>query len=305
MKLANTTEEFSEYFDNDLDRIKTLDLQGFKNIDISFYEEHKPFAQYQGEDWQSRADKLLSFAEEKGVHYVQAHLPGGNPLSQDGFDKLLSANIRCINVCGRLGIKNAVIHAGWQADICKDEFYQKNKQYIELLIPALERNNVNLCIENSCKKNLGKFYYFFDGKELREFLDYVSHPLVTACWDTGHANIEGHQYEDIITLGNKLTALHINDNFGDRDTHMMPYMGTLNIDEVMTALTEIGFNGYFTFECSTSVIFDKNWLNKRRVFEKNTRALNPGLELKKKMVSAAFEAGKQILTAYGCCEQTV
>ena len=34
-----------------------------------------------------------------------------------------------------------------------------------------------------------------------EFLNYVGHPLLHACWDTGHANCEGSQYDDIVTLG--------------------------------------------------------------------------------------------------------
>ena len=305
MKLADTTEEFLQYYNDDTEKVKAICEQGFKNIDMNFYAEHKPGALYQGDDWEVKVDKLKALGKQLGINYVQAHLPGGNPLAEEGFEKLLSSNIRCIDICGKLGIKNAVIHAGWQQGIDKQEFYKKNKDFIKLLIPSLEANGVNLCVENSCKANLGKFFYFFDGRELREFLNYVDHPLVTACWDTGHANIEGHQYDDIIALGDKLTALHINDNHGQKDEHMMPYMGTLNIDEVMTALSEIGFKGYFTFECSTSVIFNKNWLHKRREFEKDTRALNPGLELKKKMVSATFEAGKQILTAYGCYEETL
>lgn len=303
MKLTNTTEEFQKFYDNDVDRTRALFEQGFKNIDISFYTEHIDNAIYQGDDWKQKAYELLNFGNQNGIKFVQAHLPGGNPLDENGIEELTEVNIRCIDVCGILGIKYAVIHMGWKKDISKQEFYEKNRDYIQLLLPALERNNVILCVENSCKANLGKYFYFFDGKELREFIDYVDSPFVAACWDTGHANIEGPQYQDILALGDKLRALHINDNMGQKDDHMMPYMGTLNIDEVMTVLLEIGFNEYFTFECGTSVIFNNHWLNKRKVFEKDTRALNPNVEIKKSMVKTTYEVGRQILLAYNCLEE--
>ncbi len=124
-------------------------------------------------------------------------------------------------------------------DLPKKDFFELNRDYINLLIPHLEKHNVNLCVENTCKANLKRFYYFFSGADLREFLDYINHPNVTACWDTDHANIEGSQYDDILVLSDKLTALHINDNNGLKDEHLLPYMGTMNIDEITTALLEI------------------------------------------------------------------
>ena len=45
-----------------------------------------------------------------------------------------------------------------------------------------------------------------------------------ACYNTGHANITGRNfYEDICTPGERLMCLHIHDNDGLHDRHLIPY----------------------------------------------------------------------------------
>lgn len=304
MKIANTTDEFNNFYSSHLEKVKALAELGFKYIDMSFYTEDRQDSEIMSENWMDRILEIKEYGDLNGIEFVQSHLPGGNFLdSSENCDIILEANKRSLIACGILGIKNAVLHAGFAKDIGKQEFYERNRDYINLLLPILEKYNINLCIENSCKANLGKYFYFFNGKDLRDFLNYVNHPNVTACWDTGHANIEGSQYDDIIALGDKLTALHINDNNGEKDEHMLPYMGTMNVDEVMTALQEINYSGYFTFESSHSVFFFKGWPYKRKEFNLSNKACDPDLECRKIFTKAALTIGKRILTAYDCYEE--
>lgn len=101
---------------------------------------------------------------------------------------------------------------------------------------------------------MGGNYYFYTGADMREFIDYAGHPLLGVCWDTGHANIEGSQYREILALGDTLKAVHINDNRGERDEHILPFAGTASMDEVMQALADVHFDGYFTMECDSMLL---------------------------------------------------
>ena len=105
---------------------------------------------------------------------------------------------------------------------------------------------------------MGTNYWANSGADMREFVEYVNHPNFHACWDTGHANCEGSQYDDIVTLGDELYAIHYNDNMG-ADTHELPYCGTLDNDEVMMALVEINYSGYFTFEVDGNSRAVRRW----------------------------------------------
>lgn len=304
MKLATTTGDFNIFAQDHEARIKSFKQTNFKYIDLDLYNIDKSKnGIFMGEGWQDYVLRLKALAEELGITLCQAHSPVGNPLDLNGYEELLNSTIRSVEICGMLGIKNLVVHAGWAAGIGKEEYFSRNRDFYSQLFPAMEKWKVNVLIENSAKCNLGAFYYFFDGKEMREFLDYVNHPLLNACWDTGHANVEGHQYEDIIALGDRLKCLHINDNLGLKDQHIAPFMGTLNIDEVMTALKEINYNGYFTFEASDAVKNGKHWLQTRNNPDfKENRLYNPPLSVHIAKVNLLYEIGKSILTEYGVFE---
>lgn len=141
------------------------------------------------------------------------------------------------------------------------------------------------------------------GADMKEFVEYVNHPLFHACWDTGHAHIEGIQYDEILALGNELYALHVNDNRGEKDEHMIPFFGTISMDEVMHALIDSGYQGYFTMEAGSCLRSANYWLGKRYQFKKDNRLAQPQLFMQKQMEKLMYEIGVYILKSYDCYEE--
>ncbi|MBQ6826321.1 MAG: sugar phosphate isomerase/epimerase [Clostridia bacterium] len=304
MKIASTTSDFRTIpSDDHLERVRHIAKAGFKYIDLSFYDIDKKNSPFMLENYKEYVENLKELANELGIKYVQAHLPNCNPLDEENFDEYLECTIRAIEICGMLGIENAVIHTGWMDNITKEQYFEMNLEALKPLFPAMEKSNVNVLIENSAKANMGNKYFFFTGADMKEFIEYVNHPLLHACWDLGHANIEGHQYKDIIALGDDLRALHVHDNYGKSDQHIALFCGTLNMDEVMTALIDINYKGYFTFEADNTISFGQTWQLKRRKFEKDTRLFNPSTEMLDAAEKFLFEIGKACLSAYGIYEE--
>jgi len=302
MKLATTTCDFGIYPSHE-ERIRHLHDAGFRYIDLSLYTE-ADMIPFMKSDWQETALRLKEFAESLGMKFVQAHSPGGNPLSRDAkWDSLLASTIRSVEVCGILGIPNTVVHAGWAGGIGREEYYEQNRDFYALLFPAMEANSVSVLTENSAKSNMGSNYYFLTGADMAEFLDWAAHPLLHACWDTGHANIEGHQYDDIVALGGHLRALHINDNRGKMDEHMMPYLGTMCMDEVMLGLREIGYTGCFTFEGGSTPVRRASWPLSRTPFRETPFLQDPPDFLYDDLERTMYKIGVHILKAYDCFEE--
>lgn len=299
MKIATTTGDFAFYCKTDEERIRELHRAGFRYIDLSMYT-FTPGCVYMQENWREEVQKIKSVADELGMKFVQAHSQGGNPLSEDKeqVDFLLAATIRSIEICEILGIKNTVVHNGYMPGIPKEEWFVKNKAFYEKLFPVMERCGVNVLCENTTKANMGDMYFIISGKDMREFINYVKHPQIHACWDTGHANCEGNQYEDILALGEELYAIHYNDNRGNQDEHIVPFMGTLNHDEVMHALIDVGFKGYFTLECGSALRENHYWLGDRRPFEKDHRLAEPQLFMQRKIEEMMYETAEYILKSY-------
>ncbi len=109
---------------------------------------------------------------------------------------------------------------------------------------------------------------------MRDFLDFMDHPLLCACWDTAHGNIdlvarEIGQYDNIVALGDKLKGLHIADNFGDCHHHTWPF-------------------GRKAWEHNGETV---------------TKRQSPPLKLKKQAVNLLYKIGKYILETYNCFEE--
>jgi sugar phosphate isomerase/epimerase len=71
---------------------------------------------------------------------------------------------------------------------------------------------------------------------------------VGACLDLGHANIEGGVQKAIRESAPRLIHVHVADNNGERDDHLVPGRGSIAWYEVFAGLREIGFPGPFTVE---------------------------------------------------------
>ena len=304
MKIATTTGDFSVFCQSDEERIRELHRAGFRYIDFSMYS-FKPSCVYMSDGWRDEVLRLREVADSLGMTFVQAHSQGGNPLSDDPshIEFLEKATIRSIEICGVLGIKNTVVHNGHSLGLTKEEWFIKNRDFYRRLIPVMESVGVNVLCENSTKSNMGERYFINTGRDMREFIDFVGHPLVHGCWDTGHANCEGSQYDEIMALGEELYAIHYNDNHGAKDDHVAPFLGRLNHDEVMSALIDVGFKGYFTLECTSSLVGYDQWTGKRRRFEQASKLREPQLFMQRHIEAMLYECAEWMLGEYGLFEE--
>jgi len=70
------------------------------------------------------------------------------------------------------------------------------------------------------------------------------------CFDVGHAscfskNIKTYDFPRYKGL---IKCLHIHDNHGERDEHLLPFEGSIDYEEVFTKLKKIGYDGELTLE---------------------------------------------------------
>ena len=74
------------------------------------------------------------------------------------------------------------------------------------------------------------------------------HEALGLCLDTGHRHLYGDVAEGIRLGGRAISTLHIHDNHGARDEHILPLDGTIAWAPFMHALGEIGYDGVFLYE---------------------------------------------------------
>lgn len=311
MKLCTTTGDLLYYSDSPAQAVRAFEGTGFRHLDFSFWRMAWGEKVILADDWMEPVKAAAKEAEKLGFDFVQAHSPGNNPFEPGDFEEVVLANTRSIEACGYLGINKIVVHSGTVRELLypndREEYFKKSRSFYERLYPAMEKYNVKVLIENGCTRD-GYSYFPTNGEEMASFIDYCGHPLLGACWDTGHGNvIKECPYDDLMTLGDRLEALHVQDNFGHHDDHLAPYMGTLDIDSVMNALLDGSFvkrGCYFTFECDNIISRNAACSEDRRRDPRFKQVANePTLELKRAAVAFIYQIGKAILSAYDCFEE--
>lgn len=299
MQLATTTGDFYAYSDSIENTLRYIRESGFRYVDFSFSEASVPPGLL-GEDWLGCAREIGACAGELGLTFVQSHAPMGTPLLHDErYERFLFLTKRSIQVAAALGAGNIVVHSGYAKGISKEECFEQNRRFYRELLPLAEEWGICLLTENFNKMCLPDMYWVDSAQDERELIDYVDHPLLQGCWDTGHGNMQPlSQREAVNLLGKRLRALHVQDNLGNDDHHFAPFFGTMDIDSLMQGLLDIEYKGYFTFE-STNMALPAG---RRRKDSVAGRLRQLPLELKCRAESLLYDIGSHILTAYGLSE---
>lgn len=298
MKLATTTLDYSAFTSSQKTAFEHIRRAGFKYADYDFGTDYSRQDGVYSADYESYFESIASAAKEIGIKLIQAHAPMGKPLVDGGV--IQKATLRCVDACGVWGIHNLVVHSGYAPGLTKEETLLQNKEFFAPLLKKAEKYGINILVENFNKMKIDKPYWIDNAPDLLSMVEMVNHPLFHVVWDVGHANMQPMpQDEAIRMLGSHVKALHIQDNGGEKDSHLAPFLGTLNLDSVMCGLKDIGYNGYFTFEVGKFFTFE----DKRTPYSRSTLLANPPIELRDAFERYLYEMGKCVLEKYGCFEE--
>ena len=194
-------------------------------------------------------EKEPELARKMGLQIDNIHAPfdNANSLWQEGIDGDDYQNIliSCVKDCAVHDIPTVVIHLTGLPPY--PPISEVGLKRIEKIIGVAEQKKVRLAFEN-----------LWALKHLDEVFNKFPSPYVGLCYDSGHENL--NQYHDCLELyGDRLFALHINDNFNDpllsdgttnwnSDAHVLPFDGTVDWNEKMQKLKKCNGVGYFTLE---------------------------------------------------------
>jgi sugar phosphate isomerase/epimerase len=108
---------------------------------------------------------------------------------------------------------------------------------IKRIIEKAEQKNVNVAIENI---RLTKY--------LQYILDNIHSDKLGFCFDSGHHNYHTPELDLLSIYGKKLMALHLHDNDGSGDHHMLPFDGNIDWCSTMKKISQQGYTGATSLE---------------------------------------------------------
>ena len=200
-------------------------------------------------------------ADEAGLTIWQAHGPWRYP-PRDGTaeERAERAEKMQLSIRGAavLGARYWVVHPMMPYGV-KDlpEGHEKAERDCTLellakLLPAAKREGVTICLENMPFR---RGYSLSSPAAIADLVREVNDPALAMCLDTGHANVRADWQspaEAIRAYPQEIKALHVHDNGGEHDEHLLPYCGTIDWADFSAALGEVAFDGVFSLECVPS-----------------------------------------------------
>lgn len=239
MKIVNTTSVFPIGTDpfHVVDRLARI---GYDTLDMALDyadAEGSPFQTPNYEDW---ARRLRDHAENRGVRFTHSHAS----FDADATGDIVQRNLRCAEI---LGITYMVVHPLFRAPdgrIYEDaeEFLDVNCRAFSSLLEGAQTHNVTLLSENLL------WGASIPLKIQSELVSRVDSPHFGWCYDTGHANRFGIRPSALVGLENAPLSLHVQDNHGNHDEHLLPGDGTIDWKEFLDTLHAVGYKGDLVLE---------------------------------------------------------
>ena len=206
------------------------------------------------EEYEAEIMKEVDLMKEAGVVLHQVHGPFRYPIHDETEEiRAERADVmkKSIRLAARLGCKTWVIHPMMpfgEDRIWPEEVWRINEEFFRgHLIPCAVENGVTICLENMpmSRHPLSK------PDDILKFVRQINDENFKFCLDTGHCSVFGIQPGEIVRrAGDLLRAMHVHDNNGRNDQHLLPYMGVIDWKDYVAALREIGYEGVFSFETS-------------------------------------------------------
>ncbi len=244
--------------------LKALKAAGYDRADVSLWSLCGHGDIMDSDNWESSIESIAAASNELALPVYQTHgntysgLQWDDPAFPD-HEYIFMTNMRCLKATKMLGAKWMVMHP---YNLPHEKLYSTKRGLEENLLkfaPYIEeakKLGIGIAIENMVDFGRRRRRYCGgDIFELIELVDTINDPSVGICFDTGHANESGMDAaEGIRAAGKRIKCLHVNDNKGVTDDHLLPYFGTINWADTVRAIKEIGYEGDFAYEIGSQKI---------------------------------------------------
>lgn len=191
-------------------------------------------------------EKTRRVCRQHDVRVDSIHAPFGAELDISSPDSAVRAIgidlvLRAIDACALFDSTQLMFHLN---DRFNDDELGKRIKLIEksmaLIVAYAEQKQIDLTVENLPSLQAGRL---FD-----HVLSLYPAHRVGVCLDTSHAHLSHALYDIMGTCGTRITAVHISDNRGEHDDHVLPFEGTIDWNRFARHFARTGYAGTFLLE---------------------------------------------------------
>ena len=252
MKIGILSKKYERWGDECYKRLKAC---GFDYIHFDMCDTETEHYLNDGEEFKNRILRERKLIEEAGIVIDQVHGPWRSPV-RDGTPEERAERMekmkKSIYATALLGCKNWVIHPIMPYGIYDrntknaQKTWDLNIEFMSELLETAKVYDVTICYENMPMND----FSIATPAEILKFVKTINDAHFKICLDTGHAAVfKGITPADAVReLGDEIRVLHIHDNNGQQDQHLLPYFGIIDWKDFGQALKEVNYDGVFCYE---------------------------------------------------------
>ena len=194
-------------------------------------------------------NSLKSILEETGKSVYSIHMPTKKiDISYlNEVDRVRSVNEikKAALALLSLGGKMVVVHPGGRitGDHRREDLLAQSAKSLQELDCFLAGSGLKLVLENTLPPRIGSRI-----EELLTILKCLNSKNAGICLDTGHINIKGIPFVALKKIKKQIIHLHVADNLGEDDDHLLPGQGKIDWENFIKILKEIDYRGIFMLE---------------------------------------------------------
>lgn len=190
---------------------------------------------------------LINLAKEVGLDIRNAHAPyrGINNLwgpSSIKRKQIINHYANCLTECAIYHIDKLIIHVDDVGFTYNTTYQPAAIAGIAELVNLAEQVGVKLVVEN---------YTSF--RTIWEILTNIQSNSLGFCYDSGHEHCFSRGQSMLEVFGNRLMEIHLHDNFGKNDQHMLPGDGDINWSILSNHLRKTNYTGPIFLEITDSL----------------------------------------------------
>lgn len=212
-----------------------------------------------------RPYKEASKKYDVAISQVHAPFPSWLPGRPDVYERLQDVLKKSIAVTEYMESPHCIIHPPFDPNAftmyTREQEWEICRSVYEPLIPYLKKHHVMALLENMFSRGVeGERYAAActDFQEAARWVDDLNEISGEECFgfnfDSGHCFLARQNvYRSMIILGKRIKALHLQDNNGHIDDHILPYTGQTPWEMVIQALIDIGYDGDLNYETAKGI----------------------------------------------------
>jgi protein FrlC len=163
---------------------------------------------------------------------------------QDAINNALRLGASSISMCPGMTLFGDDLDTGWT---------QLRKSFMELL-DYTEGMDLLLLIEPAHKAESTLILTVEDGLRM---IEEIGSERLGILLDTGHASVNGENLAKVVaSLKDVPFHIHIDDNHGDSDAHMIPGEGSIDFEPFVRALRQMDYQGFVSAELGFQYTLD-------------------------------------------------